>query len=61
MRSTPAFFINGIVGVGGQPFEVFQLVIERELAVEIPQSSICNKSGCSLELSKTGSSFDGGG
>jgi protein-disulfide isomerase len=36
VRSTPTFFINGIAVVGAQPFEVFQQVIERELAGEIP-------------------------
>jgi protein-disulfide isomerase len=37
VRSTPTFFINGIALVGAQPFEVFQEVIEKELAGEIPQ------------------------
>ena len=36
VRSTPTFFINGIAVVGAQPFEIFQQVIERELAGEIP-------------------------
>jgi protein-disulfide isomerase len=36
VRSTPTFFINGIALVGAQPFEVFQDVIEKELAGEIP-------------------------
>lgn len=36
VRSTPTFFINGIALVGAQPFEVFQEVIEKELAGEIP-------------------------
>lgn len=36
VRSTPTFFINGIAVVGAQPFDVFQQVIERELAGEIP-------------------------
>jgi predicted DsbA family dithiol-disulfide isomerase len=36
VRSTPTFFINGIAVVGAQPFEVFQQVIEKELAGEIP-------------------------
>ncbi len=36
VRSTPTFFINGIPVVGAQPFEVFQQLIERELAGEIP-------------------------
>jgi len=34
--STPTFFINGIPIVGAQPFEVFQQVIDKELAGEIP-------------------------
>lgn len=37
VRSTPTFFINGIALVGAQPFEVFQDVIEKELAGEIPK------------------------
>jgi len=36
VRSTPTFFVNGIPLVGAQPFEVFQEVIEQELAGEIP-------------------------
>ncbi len=36
VRSTPTFFINGLPLVGAQPFEVFQQVIDRELAGEIP-------------------------
>ncbi|HLE52329.1 MAG TPA: thioredoxin domain-containing protein [Anaerolineales bacterium] len=36
VRSTPTFFINGIAVVGAQPFEVFQQVIDKELAGEIP-------------------------
>jgi protein-disulfide isomerase len=36
VRSTPTFFINGIAVVGAQPFEVFQEVIDKELAGEIP-------------------------
>jgi protein-disulfide isomerase len=36
VRSTPTFFINGIAVVGAQPFEIFQEVIEKELAGEIP-------------------------
>jgi len=32
IRSTPTFFINGIAIVGAQPFEVFQEVIDLELA-----------------------------
>jgi protein-disulfide isomerase len=37
VRSTPTFFINGIALVGAQPFEVFQEVIDKELAGEIPK------------------------
>lgn len=37
IRSTPTFFINGIAIVGAQPFELFQEVIEKELAGEIPK------------------------
>ncbi|MBC8505154.1 MAG: DsbA family protein [Anaerolineales bacterium] len=36
VRSTPTFFVNGIPLVGAQPFDVFQNVIEQELAGEIP-------------------------
>lgn len=36
VRSTPTFFINGIAVVGAQPFEVFQDIIIKELAGEIP-------------------------
>jgi len=36
VRSTPTFFINGIAVVGAQPFEIFQQVIDRELAGELP-------------------------
>lgn len=36
VRSTPTFFINGIAIVGAQPFEVFQQVIDKEIAGEIP-------------------------
>ncbi len=36
IRSTPTFFINGLPLVGAQPFEVFQQVIDKELAGEIP-------------------------
>lgn len=32
IQSTPTFFVNGIALVGAQPFEVFQEVIELELA-----------------------------
>jgi protein-disulfide isomerase len=37
VQSTPTFFLNGIPIVGAQPWEVFQQVIEKELAGEIPQ------------------------
>ena len=37
IRSTPTFFINGLAIVGAQPLEVFQQVIDKELAGEIPQ------------------------
>jgi protein-disulfide isomerase len=37
VRSTPTFFINGLAIVGAQPLEVFQQVIDKELAGEIPQ------------------------
>lgn len=36
VRSTPTFFINGLAVVGAQPFEVFEQVIDMELAGEIP-------------------------
>lgn len=36
VQSTPTFFINGIALVGAQPYEVFQQVIDSELAGEIP-------------------------
>ncbi len=36
IRSTPTFFINGLAIIGAQPFEVFQQVIEQELAGQIP-------------------------
>ncbi len=32
VQSTPTFFINGVALIGAQPFEVFQEVIELELA-----------------------------
>lgn len=35
VRSTPTFFINGIALVGAQPYEVFQEVIDKELAGEL--------------------------
>jgi protein-disulfide isomerase len=34
--STPTFFINGLAIVGAQPLNVFQQVIDKELAGEIP-------------------------
>jgi len=37
VRSTPTFFINGLAIVGAQPLNVFQQVIDKELAGEIPQ------------------------
>ena len=37
IRSTPTFFINGLAVVGAQPLEVFQQVIDQELAGEIPK------------------------
>jgi protein-disulfide isomerase len=37
VRSTPTFFINGLAVVGAQPLEVFQQIIDKELAGEIPQ------------------------
>jgi len=36
IRSTPTFFVNGIAIVGAQPFEVFEDLINKELAGEIP-------------------------
>jgi len=37
VRSTPTFFINGLAIIGAQPLDVFQQVIDKELAGEIPQ------------------------
>jgi protein-disulfide isomerase len=37
VQSTPTFFINGIALVGAQGFEVFQQIIEKELAGEFDQ------------------------
>ena len=37
VRSTPTFFLNGLPIVGAQPYEVFQDIIEKELAGEIPK------------------------
>jgi protein-disulfide isomerase len=36
VRSTPTFFINGLAVVGAQPLDVFQQIINQELAGEIP-------------------------
>lgn len=36
VRSTPTFFVNGLAIVGAQPLDVFQQVIDKELAGEIP-------------------------
>jgi protein-disulfide isomerase len=35
VRSTPTFFVNGLMVVGAQPYAVFQQVIDKELAGEI--------------------------
>jgi protein-disulfide isomerase len=35
--STPTFFINGLAIVGAQPLDIFQQIIDKELAGEIPQ------------------------
>lgn len=37
VNSTPTFFINGLAVVGAQPLSVFQQVIDKELAGEIPK------------------------
>ncbi len=37
INSTPTFFINGLAIVGAQPLSVFQQVIDKELAGEIPE------------------------
>jgi protein-disulfide isomerase len=37
IQSTPTFFINGLAIVGAQPLDVFERVIDMELAGEIPQ------------------------
>jgi protein-disulfide isomerase len=37
VSSTPTFFLNGIAIVGAQSYEVFQQVVEAELAGEIPK------------------------
>ncbi len=36
VRSTPTFFINGLAIVGAQPYDVFEQVIDMELAGQIP-------------------------
>lgn len=36
IQSTPTFFINGLAIVGAQPYQVFERIIEMELAGEIP-------------------------
>ncbi len=36
IRSTPTIFINGLAVVGAQPYEVFQEIVQKELAGEIP-------------------------
>lgn len=37
VRSTPTFFLNGLGIVGAQPFEVFEQIIDLELAGKIPK------------------------
>ncbi len=37
IQSTPTFFINGIALIGAQPFEVFEQVIDQELAGKLIQ------------------------
>jgi protein-disulfide isomerase len=37
VSSTPTFFVNGLAIVGAQPYEVFQQVIDKELAGENPK------------------------
>jgi protein-disulfide isomerase len=37
VQSTPTFFINGLMVVGAQPYDVFKQVIDKELAGEINQ------------------------
>ena len=39
VQSTPTFFINGLAIVGAQPLNVFQQVIDKELAGEIPTNN----------------------
>lgn len=37
IQSTPTFFVNGIALIGAQPFEVFEQVIDQELAGKLIQ------------------------
>lgn len=37
VSSTPTFFVNGMVIIGAQPYEVFKQLIDKELAGEIPK------------------------
>lgn len=37
VSSTPTFFVNGLAVVGAQPYEVFQQLIDKELAGENPK------------------------
>ena len=37
VNSTPTFFINGLAVIGAQPINVFQQIIDKELAGEIPE------------------------
>jgi protein-disulfide isomerase len=37
VHSTPAFFVNGLLIVGAQPYEVFKQVIDQELAGQNPK------------------------
>ena len=36
IQSTPTFFVNGLAVVGAQPYDLFEFIIEKELAGEIP-------------------------
>jgi protein-disulfide isomerase len=36
LRSTPTFFVNGLMVIGAQPLDFFKNVIDKELAGEIP-------------------------
>lgn len=40
VNGTPAFFINGILVVGAQPFDAFKTIIDQELAGTSPASSV---------------------